>query len=311
MSFRLFIYYCALCGGCAAFVGWALGRAVTVEKNPLAEQGVKAMFLGMLVALGLGLVDAFWNLPPSQVGRIALRALVAVVIGSFGGLCGGVIGQALYGWFDLAPVLVVGWMFTGFLIGLSLGVFDFLARLIGHEDVRGATRKIFNGLLGGTLGGLLGGVLFLLLKGAWGGVFSGKPVELLWSPSATGFVALGLCIGLLIGLAQVILKEALVRVEAGFRAGREQILSKEVTTIGRAEVCDVGLFGDPAVERLHARILRQGSAYLVDDAGTPGGTFLNGQRVSQPTPLRSGDVIRVGASELRFGERRKRAADVY
>ena len=27
MSFRLFIYYCALCGGWAAFFGWMLGRA--------------------------------------------------------------------------------------------------------------------------------------------------------------------------------------------------------------------------------------------------------------------------------------------
>ena len=26
MSFRLFIYYCAICGGWAALVGWALGR---------------------------------------------------------------------------------------------------------------------------------------------------------------------------------------------------------------------------------------------------------------------------------------------
>ena len=59
-----------------------------------------------------------------------------------------------------------------------------------------------------------------------------------------GFVALGMCIGLLIGLAQVILKEAWVRVEAGFRAGREMILSKPEVTIGRAESCDIGLFGD-------------------------------------------------------------------
>ena len=30
MSFRLFIYYCALSGGCAAFVGWFVGRVARV-----------------------------------------------------------------------------------------------------------------------------------------------------------------------------------------------------------------------------------------------------------------------------------------
>ena len=31
MSFRLFIYYCAVLGGCAAFVGWGLGRLADIE----------------------------------------------------------------------------------------------------------------------------------------------------------------------------------------------------------------------------------------------------------------------------------------
>jgi pSer/pThr/pTyr-binding forkhead associated (FHA) protein len=94
-----------------------------------------------------------------------------------------------------------------------------------------------------------------------------------------------------------------VRVEAGFRAGRELILSKAEVTIGRAESCDVGLFGDPSVERLHARIVRGDAGYYLADAGTQGGTFLNDVRVGPPTPIRSGDLIRVGNSVLRFGER--------
>lgn len=121
-----------------------------------------------------------------------------------------------------------------------------------------------------------------------------------------GFVALGLCIGLLIGLAQVILKEAWIQVEAGFRAGRQMILSKPEFTIGRAESCDIGLFGDAAVERLHARILLQNNQYYLSDAGTPAGTFLNGRPIAQPTPLRSGDAIGIGKSLLRFSERAKR-----
>ena len=57
------------------------------------------------------------------------------------------------------------------------------------------------------------------------------------------------------------------------------------------------------VEKLHARILRRDTGYYLDDASTPGGTFLNDVRIARPTPLRSGDAIRVGKSVLRFGER--------
>jgi pSer/pThr/pTyr-binding forkhead associated (FHA) protein len=68
------------------------------------------------------------------------------------------------------------------------------------------------------------------------------------------------------------------------------------------------LFGDPAVERVHARIVQRRDSYVLEDAGTPGGTWLNQQRIGQPIPLRSGDLIRVGSSVLRFGERQRRTA---
>ena len=123
---------------------------------------------------------------------------------------------------------------------------------------------------------------------------------------AIGLVILGLCIGLLIGLAQVFLKEAWLKVAQGFRAGRELMLAKDETTIGRAESCDLGLFGDNTIERLHARILLKNNRYLLADAETPGGTFLNEERVSKPTPLKSGDKIGVGNSVIEFGERQKR-----
>jgi hypothetical protein len=314
MSFRVFIYYCAVLGGCAAYVGWLVGR-VLAGGSPLAEAALKGMFLGMIVALALGLVDALWSFSPGQVLQVGPRVLIAGTFGTFGGLFGGAAGQVFLGLLDVpalrwlqVPVWIFGWTITGLLIGSSLGVFDVLARLLRGEDLRGAWRKVRNGLLGGTVGGLLGSVLFLILRGAWANVFHDKPAEMLWSPSATGFVALGLCIGLLIGLAQVILKVAWVRVEAGFRPGRELILSKPEVTIGRAESCDIGLFGDAAVERLHARILQRGADYVLADAGGPGGTFVNGRRVAEPVPLRSGDEIRLGRSVLRFRESRKQKA---
>ena len=306
MSFRFFIYYCALWGGWAAFLGWIPGRLVTIQRSVVATDGIRGMCLGMLVALGLSIVDSIWNLSLRQFGQIFLRVTIAVVVGCVGGLMGGLIGSFLYTKTTWIGFIIVGWTFTGFLIGTSIGVFEILSSLVRQQDMSGSRRKLVNGMLGGTVGGILGGVLFVLLNTVWVGLFKDKTRDQLLSPSALGFVILGMCIGLLIGLAQVNFKEAWIKVESGFRAGREKILTKEEITIGRAESCDIGLFGDSMIERLHARILKRGNDYYVMDAGTPHGTFLNGRQVSRPELLQSGDAIKVGNCVLRFGERQKR-----
>lgn len=312
MSFRLFIYYCALCGGWAAFVGWAVGR-LAASGGDLLANGLKGMFLGFFVALGLSLVDALWNLSLRQSGQVFLRVAVALIVGAFGGLLGGLVGESLFhamqelGYLLLANLFfILGWTLTGFLIGMSIGMYEMLTSLLRKQDRAGAQKKLIKVILGGTAGGVLGGILSLFLQGVWSGLFRGKDPGSLWSPTAWGFVALGMCIGLLIGLAQVILKEAWIRVESGFRPGREKILTKEKTTIGRAESCDIGLFGDNTIEKLHASIIQSGQRYFLEDAGTPGGTYLNDQRITSRAPLRSGDLIRVGKSVLCFQERQKR-----
>jgi hypothetical protein len=307
MSFRLFIYYCALCGGWAAFMGWMVGRLVA-PNNDLGYVGIMGLFLGLMVALGLSLVDALWNLGTRQMGKVMVRVLVALVVGAVGGLVGGMLGQVLL---DQSQVFfIVGWTLTGLLVGASIGIFEILSSLVRQRDVTWARKKLLKCLMGGTAGGILGGTLALLLKLGWENILSGKgavgDLRSLWSPTAMGFVALGMCIGLLVGLAQVILKEAWIRVEAGFRSGREMILAKERTTIGRAESCDIGLFGDNTIEKLHASILQAGNRYYVEDASTPVGTFVNDQPVKGRMQLSSGDLIRVGKSLLRFNERQKK-----
>ncbi len=300
MSFRWFIYYCAAWGAAAALFGWALGRA-------FPGAGFKGMCLGALLGLGLACVEAVGDGALRRVGRLAARAGVALAVGGAGGLAGGALGQYLFSRLGNRPAfLVFGWALTGLLIGAAPAAFDVLSAVLLRQESGGARRKVRNGLLGGTVGGLLGGGLFLAVLGLGPRLFPGRSDWELWTPGATGFAVLGACIGLAVGLAQVILREAWLRVEAGFRAGRELILSRPETTVGRAESCDLGLFGDPAVERVHARIVRKGGGFLLDDAGTAGGTFLNGERVAGPTPLTSGDRIRVGASVLSFGERARR-----
>jgi MFS family permease len=294
MSFKLFIYYCALLGGWAAFLAWSFAQGVGIRDidSEYVRAALVAAVLGLLVAGAIGLVDALLNAVGFQ--RI-LRVILCLGIGLLGGMVGGFIGQVLNSNFR-APIFI-GWILTGIGIGASIGIFDLLRALMSRGDLRVPLKKTLNGIYGGFLGGFLGGVLF-------GFLFPNPYIPR--TDLALGLVILGLCIGLLVGLAQVFLKEAWIKVAKGFRAGRELMLSKDETTIGRAEGCDLGLFGDNTIERLHARIVLQNNRYLLADADTPGGTYLNDQRVTRLTPLKSGDVIRVGNSVIEFGERQKR-----
>ncbi len=309
MSFRLFIYYCAAWGAAAAFFGWVLGRMLEGE-SAVTGAGLKGLALGSFVALGLGLLDALLSGAGRDPVALVFRLALALAIGACGGYLGGLIGQWLYQasnnqW---SVVLVLGWTLTGVLIGAAPSASDYLGAVLRNEDRRGAKRKVRNGLIGGAVGGLVGGIASVVLHGMWASLFKASDAEDLWSPSATGFAALGACIGLSVATAQIVLREAWLRVEAGFRAGRQVLLTRPQTSIGRAESCDVGLFGDAAVEKVHARIQREGNQWLVSDAGTPAGTLVNGQRIAAPTPLRSGDRIQVGGCVLAFDVKTKEPA---
>jgi hypothetical protein len=266
MSFRAFVYWCALIGGWGAAVGWGLGRLIARGES-LGGTGIKGMFLGMLIALALGLVDALWVFSLRQFWRALPRVLVCVALGTVGGLLGGLVGQMLFDWENRTEYLIGGWVLTGLMVGMSIGSYDFLRSWVREEELGWAVKKVVRGVLGGLVGGLLGGVLDWKLGDAWAALFPNK--DDLWSPSLIGFIALGLCIGLMVGMAQVVLKKAWIKVESGFRKGRELLLNKPVLTIGRAESCDLGLFGDPLISSLHARIYQQDGRYLIAETVPP------------------------------------------
>jgi hypothetical protein len=297
MTFRLFIYYCALGGGWAAFLAWgllALFGVASVESKSLGQTALVGAFLGLLVAASLSLVDSILNATGGRLGRV----LVSGGVGLVGGVIGAVLGDLLYDAGQNNIWLVAGWMVAGLLIGAASGVFDLFQARRDNRAIGQPLRKTLNGVYGGLLGGFLGGFPFGLIRDT----FEALPPS---SSLAIGLTILGICIGLMVALAQVVLKEAWIVVEAGRRAGRQMMLTKDKTTIGRAEACDLGLFGEQGIEKLHARIVQKNNRYFVDDAETPGGTFVNEARVERPTPLKHGDAIRVGTCVLRFGERQK------
>jgi len=303
MSLRWFVYYCAAWAGFAGFIGWSLGKTSPIESSAVFNAAVKGMLLGLTVALMLVLVDLAFNGSGREGCGAVLRPLVGGCVGALGGFVGGMLGQILYALWG--PFLLVGWGLTGLLIGAAPGMYEWLSCLAADEDASGAARKVRNGVIGGLMGGLLGGGFFLWMQTAWAKALADR-IDEFWSPAATGFVVLGMCIGLLMGLTQVILTDASIKVESGFRAGRELILTRAETTVGRGEACDVGLFGDPAIEKLHLRIVQKGGQYFVEDNGTKEGTFVNGEEVRGSRPLRDGDLIEVGRATLRFSERARR-----
>src|SRR5215813_8660396 len=74
---------------------------------------------------------------------------------------------------------------------------------------------------------------------------------------------------------------------------------KTKMTIGRSSRNDICI-GDPFASRIHAELKREGDQVVLIDAGSANGTFLNGQRVTAPIPLRAGDLIRIGETEIEY-----------
>jgi len=70
-------------------------------------------------------------------------------------------------------------------------------------------------------------------------------------------------------------------------------LEGEQLTIGRDSSNEIAV-NDAEVSRRHSRLTFQGGKYVLEDLGSTNGTFVNGQRLSGPRVLKSGEVISLG-----------------
>ena len=76
------------------------------------------------------------------------------------------------------------------------------------------------------------------------------------------------------------------------REGREVL-------VGREPACELALFHS-SVSRVHCRFRCQAGRLFVEDAGSAGGTLVNGSPLEAPTELQHGDVIIVGRFEIEY-----------
>jgi pSer/pThr/pTyr-binding forkhead associated (FHA) protein len=86
-------------------------------------------------------------------------------------------------------------------------------------------------------------------------------------------------------------------VTAGDLAGTIIGLADQQITIGRANDATLALADDYASSR-HARLFPQDGQWIVEDLGSTNGTYLDRQKVTQPTPVPVGVPIRIGKTVL-------------
>src|ERR1039458_4768044 len=86
-------------------------------------------------------------------------------------------------------------------------------------------------------------------------------------------------------------------VTAGALAGTSLGLTEQQITIGRANDATLVLNDDYASSR-HARLFPQDGQWIVEDLGSTNGTYLDRQKVTQPTPVPAGVPIRIGKTVL-------------
>ncbi len=84
------------------------------------------------------------------------------------------------------------------------------------------------------------------------------------------------------------------------RTGEELPVDSSPLIVGRDAENDVPLVRDEFSSGRHARIEPRRDGVWVEDVGSTNGTFVNGVPLTAPRKLSSGDVIRIGQTDLRF-----------
>jgi pSer/pThr/pTyr-binding forkhead associated (FHA) protein len=265
---------------------------------------------GLMLGLMLGIVDA---LSLDSQRQMWTTLLWGSVIGFFGGAIGIWAGQNVYAL--LAPHGVAvdegsPVVFFQRLFARAIG-YAFVGAIVGAAQ--GASRRSViiarQGAFGGFVGGVIGGMVFQIIAT----VLNQFPNVAVLSRLAA-LAATGALVGFFVGLVQNLFKQAWVRVVLGRNEGKEYLLAKPITTIGRSELSDIGLYGDPQTHAVIESIPAQKRHRLRHVADAPGQgrggpyppTFINGQPVTAEQWLADGDTVQLGKRTLLFQEKATR-----
>ena len=82
--------------------------------------------------------------------------------------------------------------------------------------------------------------------------------------------------------------------------GNVHVLDSAPLTVGRGPQNDLTLERDEFASARHARIEPRRDGVWIEDLASTNGTFVNGELLTGPRRLSSGDRIRIGETDLRF-----------
>src|SRR5688572_132360 len=94
-------------------------------------------------------------------------------------------------------------------------------------------------------------------------------------------------------------------VTLGREAGAHYLLDPEKETqIGRGTECTIQL-NDPICSRVHCTVRNVGGRWVVGDADSRNGTFVNDRKITEAT-LAEGHYLKIGSTEFQFHQSRLR-----
>lgn len=67
--------------------------------------------------------------------------------------------------------------------------------------------------------------------------------------------------------------------------------------IGRSDEADIPI-DDPYASEFHVRVAVRDGTVVVHDLGSTNGTYVNGRRITAPTPVGKGDTVQIGKTIL-------------
>jgi hypothetical protein len=265
----------------------------------------------LLFPLVAGMIGLFIGAADGLVCRLPRRALlcgaVGLLVGFVGGFISSIIANIIY-----SPLNEFAMRQSE--AGSGLSAIGFVIQIIGRSlawCLAGSTmglaqgialrskRLLLYGLLGGVVGGVLGGLLFdpidILLLGP-------DKTNAAWS-RLIGFAVIGLSVGGMIGVVELLARDAWLRMTQGPLTGKEFLIFKDVMNVGSSPRSDIYLFNDPLVAEQHAIIRAVGDECEVEARQITSPVLLNNRPITRAR-LRHGDNVTIGRTSFVFQQRK-------
>jgi hypothetical protein len=251
-----------------------------------ADGAVCRLWRRVLLAGGVGLLAGF-------VGCFITSNLANLIYGPLTQLAqkqsseDGIGGLSTTGFLIQTSVRGVAWALAGMAIGLGQGL------------ALRSSRLLLYGFLGGAIGGLLGGTLFDPIFF----MVSGEHATSAHLSRGIGFGVIGLSVGLMIGVVELLARDAWLRMVQGPLSGKEFLVFKDSLVVGASPRSDIYLFNDEEVAERHAVIRAAADQYEIE-ATDPVRPVLVNNRPVRRQRLRHGDQITLGRTVFVFQRKR-------